>query len=236
MTRFRILKSNRMDPVKWYNQHQHGFRNLFLMSPQFLQTIQLCKEDSAEDGDGDGDGASGGSSGSDADMSVGNSLSNTATLTTGFHFAFEGLPNNEGGASGSGTTNRRADPANPVEISHCPGPIVYNLNDSTIHYLEEYRTMRRSSSTYSSLCDEDYDDEMENSIPKYLIFSTGSKTYTPHKVGIKRIGHVTFPKKLDPGPSLKERIAARKAAEQQVQTFPTTTSTENPAFLSNCLL
>lgn len=62
------------------------------------------------------------------------------------------------------------------------------------------------------------DDEMENSIPKYLIFSTGSKTYTPHKVGIKRIRHVTFPKKLDPGPSLKERIAARRAAEQQVIT------------------
>ncbi|XP_013115247.1 F-box/WD repeat-containing protein 5 isoform X2 [Stomoxys calcitrans] len=60
---------------------------------------------------------------------------------------------------------------------------------------------------------EEYDD-MENSIPKYLIFSTGSKTYTPHQIGIKRINHVTFPKKLDPGPSLKERVAARKERNQ----------------------
>lgn len=58
--------------------------------------------------------------------------------------------------------------------------------------------------------EEDDDDGLENLCPKYLIFSTGSKTYTPHQIGFKRIRNVNFPKKLEPGPSLKERIAARE--------------------------
>lgn len=52
-------------------------------------------------------------------------------------------------------------------------------------------------------------DELENSCPKYLIFSTGSKTYTPHQIGFKRIDKVNFPRRLDPGLSIKERIALR---------------------------
>lgn len=61
--------------------------------------------------------------------------------------------------------------------------------------------------------DDDYeeeDDDLENLCPKYLIFSTGSKTYTPHQIGFKRVRNVNFPKKLDPGPSLRERIAAKE--------------------------
>lgn len=59
--------------------------------------------------------------------------------------------------------------------------------------------------------EDDYeDDDLENLCPKYLIFSTGSKTYTPHQIGFKRIRNVNFPKKLDPGPSLRERIAAKE--------------------------
>lgn len=50
---------------------------------------------------------------------------------------------------------------------------------------------------------------LEDNREKYLIFSTGSKTYTPHQVGFKRIKNVRFPKRLDPGPSLQERIAER---------------------------
>uniref|UniRef100_A0A0K8ULT4 F-box/WD repeat-containing protein 5 n=1 Tax=Bactrocera latifrons TaxID=174628 RepID=A0A0K8ULT4_BACLA len=101
---------------------------------------------------------------------------------------------------------------------------ISNHNDSTIRYLEEYRreypteNEGHSSEESDDGLDftDDYDDEMESSVPKYLIFSTGSKTYTPHQIGIKRIRNVTFPKKLDPGPSLKERIAAKKAAEREV--------------------
>lgn len=101
---------------------------------------------------------------------------------------------------------------------------ISNHNDSTIRYLDEFRreypTDNEGHTSEESDDDMDFtddnEDEMENSVPKYLIFSTGSKTYTPHQIGIKRIRNVTFPKKLDPGPSLKERIAAKKAAEREV--------------------
>lgn len=70
--------------------------------------------------------------------------------------------------------------------------------------------------------DDDYeeDDDLENLCPKYLIFSTGSKTYTPHQIGFKRIRDVNFPKKLEPGPSLRERIAA-KEREKALQVIRT---------------
>lgn len=69
--------------------------------------------------------------------------------------------------------------------------------------------------------DEEEDDDLENLCPKYLIFSTGSKTYTPHQLGFKRVRNVNFPKKLDPGPSLRERIAA-KERERVLQVLLTT--------------
>lgn len=55
-------------------------------------------------------------------------------------------------------------------------------------------------------------DELENMSPKYLIFSTGTETYTPHQVGFKIIfkESVNFPKRLERGPSLSERIATKK--------------------------
>ncbi|KAH8404989.1 hypothetical protein KR215_008256 [Drosophila sulfurigaster] len=111
-------------------------------------------------------------------------------------------------------------------------------SDSTIHYLEEYRKdAEAATNVYFNDGNESIDvdvepeteeiesvmevyDEMENSMPKYLIFSTGSKTFTPHQIGFKRIRSVYFPKKLDPGPTLKERIAAKRAAQQQQQQNP----------------
>ncbi|XP_053693664.1 F-box/WD repeat-containing protein 5 isoform X3 [Sabethes cyaneus] len=91
---------------------------------------------------------------------------------------------------------------------------------SPIHYLDEYRREYEDSYYESSddCLDDDDDpededmsevDDLDNLCPKYLIFSTGSKTYTPHQIGFKRIGSVNFPRRLDPGPSLKERIALR---------------------------
>ncbi|XP_068216218.1 F-box/WD repeat-containing protein 5 isoform X2 [Palaemon carinicauda] len=41
---------------------------------------------------------------------------------------------------------------------------------------------------------------------KYLIFTTGSKTYSPHQIGFKRIKTFTIPTVLDAGPGLRERI------------------------------
>lgn len=92
---------------------------------------------------------------------------------------------------------------------------------SPIHYLDEFRKEYEDSYYESSddCLDDDDDqedddmsevDDLDNLCPKYLIFSTGSKTYTPHQIGFKRIGSVNFPRRLDPGPSLKERIALRE--------------------------
>lgn len=92
---------------------------------------------------------------------------------------------------------------------------------SPIHYLEEYRREYEDSYYESSddcLDDDDDDqedddmsevDDLDNLCQKYLIFSTGSKTYTPHQIGFKKITNVNFPRRLDPGPTLKERIALR---------------------------
>uniref|UniRef100_A0A6P7H3C8 F-box/WD repeat-containing protein 5 n=1 Tax=Diabrotica virgifera virgifera TaxID=50390 RepID=A0A6P7H3C8_DIAVI len=41
---------------------------------------------------------------------------------------------------------------------------------------------------------------------KYLIFTTGYKTYTPHQIGFKRIKPFKFPKRMELGLSLKERL------------------------------
>ncbi|XP_005177824.2 F-box/WD repeat-containing protein 5 [Musca domestica] len=98
----------------------------------------------------------------------------------------------------------------------------HTTDDISIYFADEYRRLYNGEGCISDSSDDEEEekvveeepDDMENSIPKYLIFSTGSKTYTPHQIGIKRIRHVTFPKKLDPGPSLKERYAAKKEKNQ----------------------
>uniref|UniRef100_A0A2M4BEX7 Putative wd40 domain protein n=1 Tax=Anopheles marajoara TaxID=58244 RepID=A0A2M4BEX7_9DIPT len=104
---------------------------------------------------------------------------------------------------------------------------------SPIQYLEEFRQEYEDSYYESSddcLEDDDEEDgdamggagerpdslsecedeELTNPCPKYLIFSTGSKTYTPHQIGFKRIVDVNFPRRLEPGPSLRERVALRE--------------------------
>ncbi|XP_011204891.1 F-box/WD repeat-containing protein 5 isoform X1 [Bactrocera dorsalis] len=146
--------------------------------------------------------------------SAGNPLSHAATLRRSQRSATPEYLLNKLQQSASTSTNTITSFGN-----------ISNHNDSTIRYLDEYRREypteheRNSSGESDDGLDftDDYDDEMESSVPKYLIFSTGSKTYTPHQIGIKRIRNVTFPKKLDPGPSLKERIAAKKAAERENQ-------------------
>uniref|UniRef100_A0A336MXS8 CSON008899 protein n=1 Tax=Culicoides sonorensis TaxID=179676 RepID=A0A336MXS8_CULSO len=71
-------------------------------------------------------------------------------------------------------------------------------------------TPDRPSSASTTKSDNDTDvDDLENAPPKYLIFSTGSKAYVPHQIAFKLVEKVSFPKQLDPGPSLKERIALR---------------------------
>ncbi|XP_073823122.1 F-box and WD repeat domain containing 5 [Musca autumnalis] len=99
----------------------------------------------------------------------------------------------------------------------------HTTDDISIYFADEYRRLfNGEADAIADSSDEEKvpeeiveeHDDMENSMPKYLIFSTGTKTYTPHQIGIKRIRHVTFPKKLDLGPSLKERVAAKKEKNQ----------------------
>ncbi|XP_037081106.1 F-box/WD repeat-containing protein 5-like [Pollicipes pollicipes] len=49
---------------------------------------------------------------------------------------------------------------------------------------------------------------------KYLLFTTGSKTYTPHQIGFKRLDGFRIRTRLEPGPSLRERVELRRRAEQ----------------------
>lgn len=64
-----------------------------------------------------------------------------------------------------------------------------------------------SSSPAVSFDDSAYDDvDQVVHNDKYLIFTTGYKTYTPHQIGFKRIKPFMFPKRIDPGLSLKERL------------------------------
>ncbi|KAJ8934935.1 hypothetical protein NQ314_013094 [Rhamnusium bicolor] len=52
---------------------------------------------------------------------------------------------------------------------------------------------------------------------KYLIFTTGYKTYTPHQIGFKRIQPFSFPKMMDPGPTLKERLILFEQRKEQMR-------------------
>lgn len=78
--------------------------------------------------------------------------------------------------------------------------------------------MTKNEFTESSITEECDTDELANNPEKLLIFTTGSKTYTPHKVGFKRIKLVSFPRRLDPGPSLRERIAQQKRDRERQNT------------------
>ncbi|XP_055613874.1 F-box/WD repeat-containing protein 5 isoform X3 [Uranotaenia lowii] len=102
---------------------------------------------------------------------------------------------------------------------------------SPIHYLDEFRREYEDSFYESSddCLDDDDDqedddmsetDDLDNLCPKYLIFSTGSKTYTPHQIGFKRIENINFPRRLDPGPTLKERIALRERQREMENETP----------------
>ncbi|XP_053996720.1 F-box/WD repeat-containing protein 5 isoform X1 [Hylaeus anthracinus] len=72
-----------------------------------------------------------------------------------------------------------------------------------------------NESEESSNAEEGDTDELVNNCEKYLIFTTGSKTYTPHQVGFKRIKNLKFPTRLDPGPSLRERLAQRERERER---------------------
>lgn len=92
-----------------------------------------------------------------------------------------------------------------------------------ITYSAEYR-MAEAISMSDSDTDSDFDERSSIDLSdytqvegepivsndKYLIFTTGYKTYTPHQIGFKRIKPFPFPKRIDPGLSLRERLVLRE--------------------------
>lgn len=64
-----------------------------------------------------------------------------------------------------------------------------------IKYNEEFRRDYEDPASETSseledyidvdMADEDTYEDLDDACPKYLIFSTGSRTYTPHQIGIK---------------------------------------------------
>lgn len=86
---------------------------------------------------------------------------------------------------------------------------------------ESEGSLCESCESTCSVAEECDPDEVANNPDKYLIFTTGSKTYTPHQVGFKRIKGFKFPTKLDLGPSLGERIKQleRERENPDTETF-----------------
>ncbi|XP_076683454.1 F-box and WD repeat domain containing 5 [Andrena cerasifolii] len=99
-------------------------------------------------------------------------------------------------------------------------PIQYNQEYRQVEMEKKVQGSEKDDENESTQWDEDNEpddlpleddtDELTNSCDKYLIFTTGSKTYTPHQVGFKRIKNIKFPTRLVSEPSLRERFAERE--------------------------
>ncbi|XP_015118789.1 F-box/WD repeat-containing protein 5 [Diachasma alloeum] len=86
--------------------------------------------------------------------------------------------------------------------------------DSDSEFENQWEDDEEASTSSETAEDGDSDDLADNP-EKFLIFTTGSKTYTPHQVGFKRMKAVNFPRRLDPGPSLRERLAERERERER---------------------
>lgn len=75
-----------------------------------------------------------------------------------------------------------------------------------------------SSPSKCSSAEDDSEDDFLDTRAKWLIFTCGSRTYTPHQLGFKKINPITFNGRIDPGPTLKERIEEYKRRKQLERT------------------
>ncbi|XP_077285899.1 F-box and WD repeat domain containing 5 [Arctopsyche grandis] len=111
------------------------------------------------------------------------------------------------------------DDINKEDVIHLPNEDIFRPRTNsqmTIFYDKEYTSpaiVNESEEEGSSETDSgswsgsSQDEDLKN---KLLIFTIGADTYTPHRIGFKKIDKIEFPRRLSPGPSIKERIAARK--------------------------
>lgn len=69
----------------------------------------------------------------------------------------------------------------------------------------------------SETSEDDDSEEVLDSREKFLIFTMGSRTYTPHQIGLKRIAPFSFCKRIELGPSLAERVEIRRQTEEALR-------------------
>lgn len=197
----------RKQMYKFYNRNASSIRAIMIANCPWLNDDNGAKKENEM-----GESSSSGQQPADEDPSeddrrAGNPLS---------HYQMnQDVDSDEDPAAEAADEHLRNPPANPAGSRQQPPD--HGEYAGPIQYVEEFRQEYEDSYYESSDDDDDCDDEelsegdddLENLCPKYLIFSTGSKTYTPHQIGFKRITSVNFPRRLDPGPSLQERIALR---------------------------
>ncbi|XP_055550093.1 F-box/WD repeat-containing protein 5 isoform X2 [Wyeomyia smithii] len=191
---------------KFYNRNASSIRAITIANCPWLNDEASCNKNEETGVDGPSTSGRNSNDGEEDDRRIGNPLS---------HYQM----NQDQEAEVAYRAGRVFIPDIDLDFPYIP--LENHDYASPIHYLDEYRREYEDSYYESSddCLDDDDDpedddmsevDDLDNLCPKYLIFSTGSKTYTPHQIGFKRIGSVNFPRRLDPGPSLKERIALRE--------------------------
>lgn len=149
----------------------------------------------------------------------------------------EDSPSSDLGHQAEETIEHGNPVSHKINLNELFSPIYKNLTEprdlaNPIWYNSDYRKVEAMNvipTTDSddemdqddALEEEDSDSETETeqfvNNDKYLIFTTGYETYTPHQIGFKRIKPFVFPKRLDPGPSLKERLLLHEQKKEQMR-------------------
>ena len=79
---------------------------------------------------------------------------------------------------------------------------------------------RASRSCPTDSADSDDSEDVLDTREKYLVFTMGSSTYTPHQIGLKRVAPFTFCRRIDIGLSLAERVEIQRRRESLAIEFP----------------
>ncbi|XP_056644691.1 F-box/WD repeat-containing protein 5 [Diorhabda carinulata] len=88
-----------------------------------------------------------------------------------------------------------------------------NIDDDIEEEIEEKIVEDSDDDCSESSCETETDRFVQND--KYLIYTTGNKTYTPHQIGFKRIKPFKFPKRMELGPTLQERLILFEQRKEQ---------------------
>ncbi|XP_060516665.1 F-box/WD repeat-containing protein 5 [Cylas formicarius] len=113
-----------------------------------------------------------------------------------------------------------SDFANPIWYNSEYRKVEFEQSEAAAGDDSDYEMDQDDNNKDEGFDDDDHSDssdEAESLKDKYLIFTTGNKTYTPHQIGFKRIKPFVFPKKMDPGPSLKERLILHEQRKEQMR-------------------